>query len=51
MLVSIAFNLVIVFRHKKAPIHRGFKTDGAQGQSIFSLKAPKEPYTAAYKLL
>ena len=25
--------------------------DGAQGQSIFSLKAPKEPYTAAYKLL
>jgi hypothetical protein len=26
---------------QKTPNNRGFLTDGAQGQSIFSLKAPK----------
>ena len=51
LLVVSAFDLWVLIRHKKAPNNRGFLTDGAQGQSIFSLKAPKEPYTAAYKLL
>jgi hypothetical protein len=44
-------DLWVLIRRKKAPNNRGFLTDGAQGQSIFSLKAPKESYTAAYKLL
>ena len=51
LLIVSALDLWVLIWYKKTSIIRGFLTDGAQGQSIFSLKAPKEPYTAAYKLL